>query len=249
MANSESGQSVVDRVVRLISAFPDSSGGLQLSELAHRSGLPLTTAHRLVRQLAVHGLLETEPGGTVRLGLRLWELVNRNSPTLVLRQAAMPFMEDIQQVLNQNVNLAVLDGWDALFVERLSRRGSVANRAKVAGRMPVHITSAGLALMAHQDKALQGEYLNQFTDPAGKVTRDNVRALLSETALQGFAQLAGVVDPDTWGIAVPVLDGRQHAVAAIGVVVPLQEMRLQALVPVLQTAARGIMRGLSDPNA
>lgn len=140
----------------------------------------------------------------------------------------MPFMEDIQQVLKQNVNLAVLDGWEALFVERLSRRGSVTNRARVAGRMPVHVTSAGLALMAYQDKALQSEYLEQFADPAGKVTQDAVRALLSETALQGFAQLAGVVDPDTWVIAVPVLDGRQRALAALGVVVPLQEMRLQA---------------------
>lgn len=249
MANSESGDSVVDRVARLISSFPEGPGSLQLSDLAHRAGLPLTTAHRLVHQLAANGLLETGPGGTVRLGLRLWELVNRNSPTLALRQAAMPFMEDIQQVLNQNVNLAVLDGWEALFVERLSRRGSVTNRAKVAGRMPVHVTSAGLALMAYQDKALQSEYLDQFEDPAGKVTQDAVRALLSETALQGFAQLAGVVDPDTWGIAVPVLDGRQRALAALGVVVPLQEMRLQALVPALQTAARGIARGLGDPNA
>lgn len=56
-----------------------------------------------------------------------------------------------------------------------------------------------------------------------------------------------VVDPGTWGIAVPILDGRLRAVAALGVVVPLQEMRLQALVPVLQTAARGIARGLNGP--
>ena len=247
MANSVSGDSVVDRVVRVISAFPEGASSLQLSELATRAELPLTTAHRLVRQLAAHGLLETGAGGTVRLGLRLWELVNRNSPTLALRQAAMPFMEDIQQVLNQNVNLAVLDGWEALFVERLSRRGSVANRARVAGRMPVHVTSVGLALMANQAKALQGDYLEQFSDPAGKVTADALRSLLSETAHQGFAQLAGAVDPDTWGIAVPVLDGKQRAVAALGVVVPLREMRLQALVPALQTAARGIARRLGDP--
>ena len=58
MANSVSGDSVVDRVVRVISAFPEGVSSLQLSELAARAGLPLTTAHRLVRQLAAHGLLE-----------------------------------------------------------------------------------------------------------------------------------------------------------------------------------------------
>lgn len=249
LANSVSGDSVVDRVVRVIAAFPEGSGSLQLSDLAARAGLPLTTAHRLVRQLAGHGLLETGDGGTVRLGLRLWELVNRNSPTLALRQAAIPFMEDIQQVLNQNINLAVLDGWEALFVERLSRRGSVANRAQVAGRMPVHVSSAGLALMAYQDRVTQQDYLKEFEDPAGKVQPEAVRTMLAETAHQGFAQLAGVVDPDTWGIAVPVLDARQSAVAALGVVVPLHEVRLQALVPALQTAARGIARRLDEQRS
>ena len=244
MANSGSGDSVVDRVVRVIAAFPEGVTVLPLSVLAERAELPLSSTHRLVRQLAGHGLLELGEGGTVRLGMRLWELVNRNSPTLALRQVALPFMEDIQQVLNQNVNLAVLDGWEALFVERLSRRGSVANRAQIAGRMPVHISSAGLALMSHQSRELQAEYLGQFQDPAGKVSADVVRHLLAESARQGYAQLAGVVDPDTWGIAVPVLDGKHRTVAALGVVVPLAEMRLQALVPALQTAARGIGRQL-----
>jgi DNA-binding IclR family transcriptional regulator len=112
--------------------------------------------------------------------------------------------------------------------------------------MPIHITSAGLALMAHQDRSLQGQYLDQFADPDGKVTTDAMRALLSDTSNQGFAQLAGAVDPDTWGIAVPVLNRRQRAVASLGVVVPLREMRLQALVPALQTAARGIARNLAE---
>lgn len=239
---------MVERVVRLIAAFPEGVTSLQLTELAERAGLPLSSAHRLVRQLSQQGLLDLGAGGTVRLGLRLWELVNRNSPTLALRQAAMPFMEDIQQVLNQNVNLAILEGWEALFVERLSRRGSVANRARVAGRMPVHISSAGLALMANQPRELQAEYLKHFRDPAGKVSADVVRHLLAEAAQQGYAQLAGVVDPDTWGIAVPILDSKRRTVAALGVVVPLAEMRLQALVPALQTAARGIGRQLGDNN-
>ena len=185
VANSNSGDSVVDRVLRLLAAFPEGVTAIQLSELAARAQLPLTTAHRLVRQLAGHGLLDVGPGGSVSLGLRLWELANRNSPTLELRQAALPFMEDIQQVLNQNVNLAVLDGADVLFVERLSRRGSAVNRAQVAGRMPVHVSSAGLALMANQPRAVQDEYLDAFSGPAGRLSPADLRALLDEAAHQG----------------------------------------------------------------
>ncbi|MFJ3959235.1 helix-turn-helix domain-containing protein [Arthrobacter sp. NPDC090010] len=92
-----------------------------LSDLADRAGLPLSLIHRLVRQLAEHGLLDVEEGGSVKLGLGLRELVSRNSPTLELRAVALPFMEDIHQRLRQNGNLAILDGPDTLFVERLSR--------------------------------------------------------------------------------------------------------------------------------
>jgi DNA-binding IclR family transcriptional regulator len=99
--------------------------------------------------------------------------------------------------------------------------------------------------MSHQSRELQAEYLRQFQDPAGKVSADVVRHLLAEAAQQGYAQLAGAVDPETWGIAVPVMNGKRKTVAALGVVVPLAEMRLQALVPALQTAARGIGRQLA----
>ena len=123
----------------------------------------------------------------------------------------------------------------------------MANRAQIAGRMAVHVSSAGLALMSHQPQAVQAEYLDQFADPAGKVGSDEVRALLAEAANQGYRRTGRAsIDPDTWGIAVPVLDGQKRAVAALGVVVPLREMRMQALVPALQTAARGIARRLSE---
>ena len=245
MANSPSGDSVVDRIVRVFTAFPDGPGWLPLADLSRRAELPPSTAFRLVRQLAEHGLVEISSEGSVRLGLRLWELAIRKSPTMELRRAAVPFMEDIQEILNQNVNLAILEGREVLFVERMSRRGSVENRADVAGRMPVHVSSAGLALMAHQSKEVQTEYLSGPHETVDGPSKDQLRGLLADVALRGYAQLAGVVDPNTQGIAVPVIDGSAHTVAALGVVVPLTELRLQAIVPVLQTAARGIGRQLA----
>ena len=53
MANSGSGDSVVDRVVRLLEAIPEGSDALQLSELAARAGLPLSTAHRQFSKLTM----------------------------------------------------------------------------------------------------------------------------------------------------------------------------------------------------
>ena len=99
---------------------------------------------------------------------------------------------------------------------------------------------------AEQQGLLALHRLRQGLIDARTALVNQLRGLLGETARQGFAQLKGVVAPDTWGIAVPVLNRRQRAVASLGVVVPLQEMSLQALVPALQTAARGIARQLTE---
>ncbi|MET1153840.1 helix-turn-helix domain-containing protein [Arthrobacter sp.] len=63
MANSRSGDSVISRVVRLMSAFDRDLPTMTLSGLARRARLPLTTAHRLVGDLVLHGLIERRDPG------------------------------------------------------------------------------------------------------------------------------------------------------------------------------------------
>jgi DNA-binding IclR family transcriptional regulator len=62
----------------------------------------------------------------------------------------------------------------------------------------------------------------------------------------GFATFDGFIDPETTGIAVPVLDARGSAVAALGVVVPTGYDATNAAVMSLRTAARGIARTLAS---
>jgi DNA-binding IclR family transcriptional regulator len=94
VANSPSGESVISRVVRLMSAFDRDLPTMTLSGLARRAGLPLTTAHRLVDDLV--RLIERLPDGNLRSGMRMWELAARGSRALNLRELALPFMEDVR---------------------------------------------------------------------------------------------------------------------------------------------------------
>ena len=89
MARSQSGESVLLRVVRILEAFGPGAQALSVTTIARRAGLPLATTSRLVGEMVGHGLLSREPGG-VRVGVRLWELTQRASPTLALREVAMP---------------------------------------------------------------------------------------------------------------------------------------------------------------
>jgi DNA-binding IclR family transcriptional regulator len=249
MARSASGESVLTRAVRIIEAFTPDETVLSVTQIARRARLPPATASRLVAELEAHGLLSREPDRRVRIGVRLWELALCASPALSLREAAMPFMEDAHAVLGHHVQLGVLDGADVLFVERLSAPGAVINLTRIAGRLPLPVSSSGLVLLAFGGRELQQQVL------AGPLSRYTARTLTSPAALraalaevrrQDFAALPGHVHEDALGIAVPVRDGQASVIAALAAIVPVGTAR-QAVTGVLTTASRGLTRALADP--
>ncbi|MDO5745705.1 MAG: IclR family transcriptional regulator [Micrococcaceae bacterium] len=243
MANSPSGDSMLDRLVRILDAFDAQNTSLSVQSLAHRADVPRATAYRLLDELVSHGLLARDPDGQVRLGLRLWELANRSASTLDLRQAALPFMEDINQLLGQNTQLAVLHEDDVLVIERLSRPGSVINQANVAGRMPVHLTSMGMALLAYSRPDVLEGYLERHGERM-LAQHPKLRHELAEIRRNGYATFDGFIDPESTGAAAPILDSTGYAVAVLAVVVPRGSEQLPTAVVALQTAARAISRTL-----
>jgi DNA-binding IclR family transcriptional regulator len=248
MANSRSGDSMLERFVRILSSFDATKSSMTVASLSRRADVPLATAYRLVDEMARHELLSKEPNGQVRLGLRLWELANRSSPAVDMAQAARPFMEDIQSVVRQHTQLAILKDDDVLVIERLSSRTSVVNQAKIAGRMPVHRTALGMVQLAYSPNHVQESYLTRHPEAVASVdaVSFDFRRHLVEIRKRGYAAFDGRVDTDTTGLAVPVLGRSGHAIAAIGVVLPLGFENLPSLVPVLMAGARGIARAVGE---
>ena len=249
MARSASGESVLTRAVRIFEAFTPDDTVLSVTQIARRARLHPATASRLVAELETHGLLARDPDRRVRVGVRMWELALRASPTLGLRQAAMPLLEDAHAVLGHHVQLGVLDGAEVLFVERLSAPGAVINYTRIAGRLPPHVSSSGHVLLAFGPRDLQERVL---AGPLARYTAHTLtdsaalRAALAEVRRQGFACLPGHVHEDALGIAVPVRDGSGAVIAALAAIVPVGTPR-QAVTGVLVTAARGITRALANP--
>ncbi|MET9460039.1 helix-turn-helix domain-containing protein [Streptomyces canus] len=146
---TQNGESVLARAVRIFEAFTPEESALTVSAISRRTGLHVATVSRLVVELVSYGFLTRDDDRRVRIGMRLWELDTRASPTLSLRNAAMPFMEGVHDVVGHHVQLGVLDGEDVLFLERLSALEAVINYARIAGRVPLHASSRGLVLLAH----------------------------------------------------------------------------------------------------
>lgn len=236
--------SVIGRVVRILAVFSPEVPRLTVTEIARRTGLPLPSASRLIGQLVAEGLLE-RTGQGIQLGLRMWELAARAQPVLDLRDTAMPFMQVLHAGVGQHTQLAILDGVEVIFLERLAAPGAAVNYSRIAGRMPVHQSSSGLVLLAHADGDLLERVLSGplvAATPHTVVQPDRLRALLAHVRRQGYAHTPGFVHPDTTGLAAPLRRGRR-VVAALSLIVPNDERDRDHL-PALQECARQVSLAL-----
>lgn len=252
MANSPSGDAVVDRLVRVLETFDSRHARLSVGAMARRAGLPRSSAYRLVGQLVEHGLLSQHDDGRISLGLRLWELTARASSAADLSRIAQPYLEDLNQVIRQHTQLGILHEDEVLVLERLSRPEAAINQAHVGERLPLHRTSLGMVLLAHAADSVREDLLERRAAEIAAHHRD-IRRELAHIRQHGCATFDGFIDPETTGAAAPILDSRGRATAAVGIVVPRGSEVLPSALMALRTAARGISRALAasslDPEA
>lgn len=240
-------RSVTAKVLAMLEAFTPSTPDLSLSELARRAGVSLPTAHRRAAELVAWGALERGADGRYRIGLRLWEVASLAPRGLGLRDAAMPFLEDLYEVTHENVQLAVREGLELVFVERIAGRYAVPVLTRVGGRFALHATGVGLVLLAHapaevQEQALASP-LHAYT-PKTITEPDRLREVLAAVRRNGYAVSDGQVTLDALSVAAPIRGRGDAVVAAVSLVVRAGSAEPMTLAPLVQTAARGISRTL-----
>jgi DNA-binding IclR family transcriptional regulator len=242
------GRSVTNKVLALLAAFDPENPELTLSELARRAGLSLPTAHRRVAELVEWGALERGRDGRLRIGLRLWEVGSLAPRGLGLRELAMPILEDLYEITHENVQLAVREGFEVVFVERIAGRHAVPVLTRVGGRFALHATGVGLVLLAHAAAEVQEELL---ASPLERYTEKTItdprqlRRVLAAVRRKGYAVSDRQVTMDALSVAAPVLGPDGAVAAAVSIVVAHARADEVALAPLVQAAARGISRALA----
>ncbi len=131
---------VAARTIRLLDAFVEPPAVLGLTQLAERSGLPKSTAHRLLITLVEEGYVR-RVGGQYALTNRLFAVGNSVAVCRPngLRDMAQPHMLDLFASTRETVHLAVLDGAEVLYLESFSataRHGSEPRSAAAAQPSP-----------------------------------------------------------------------------------------------------------------
>jgi DNA-binding IclR family transcriptional regulator len=236
------------RAFAVLEAFTPSSPALTLSEIARRAGLPLTTAHRLARELCAAGALERDGKGTYRLGLRLWEIASLAPRGVPLREAALPFLEDLYEVTHENAQLGVREGHDVVYIERIAGRRAVGVLTRVGGRFPLHASGIGLVLLAHAPEPVQREVLagplQRFTDYT-ITDPSRLGRTLADIRGNGVAISDRQVTDDAMSVAAPVTNSSGEVIAALSVVAKAGEGVAARLAPAVRAAALGTSRALS----
>jgi DNA-binding IclR family transcriptional regulator len=244
---SKPGASVTSRVLALLGAFDADHRSLTLSELARRADLPLPTASRLLGELADWGALVRRPSGEYVVGRRLWDLGLLAPVQSGLRQVASPFLHDIYAATLATVHLAVRDGSEVLYVDRLSGHASVPVVSQVGSRLPMHATGVGKVLLAFAPEDVQTQVLGNLTrQTAYTITQPGrLVAELRRVHREGYAQTNEEMTLGACSVAVPVRTTDGRVVASLGIVVPSLKRDRARLVAALQVAAQGISRSLS----
>jgi DNA-binding IclR family transcriptional regulator len=248
------GPSVASRLFAVLDAFtsPTVARALSLTEISQRAGLPLSTTHRMVAEWTEWGGLTRLEDGRYSLGLRLWEVGVQTPTARNLRTIALPYLEDLYEATREHVHLAILDGQDALYVEKLSGHQAVHVISRVGGRLPLHATGVGLVLLAFAPVELLDQYLasslTKFT-PSTVTDPELIRRRLADIRATGVAYMSEEMTPGSSSIAAPIRDRTGQVIAAVSIVTRTAREVEPAQDAAVRSAARGISRTLGYRRA
>lgn len=237
--------SVVGKVRNILDALAD-GGVLGLSELSRRSGVAKPTVHRLCSELVEWGVVE-RAGDAFRLGPRLFELGGRVPGRRNLREAALPFVEDLFVATGQTVHLAVLDGLEVIYLERLTGRRFSPAPSSVADRLPLHCTATGKCLLAFGPPELLDEVIagglpartgQSITDGAVLVEE------LGRVRQDGTATERGEVSEGHVAVGAPIFELGDRIAGALSVTGQEGVVDLEQVRTLVRLTAGGLSRRL-----
>lgn len=246
--------STLDRVDLILDAMAE-YGFLTLSEAVRATGIPRSTAHRLLtRMVQMRWLLRV--GSRYELGVRLFELGSEAIRNHWFHRVAYPHLNELQRRTGYVVHMAYLDGVDVVYWEKVgSSAFASALATRIGARRPAHRTALGKALLAAEPSAVfeSPAFANlKSATPLSITSVDALRAEIGRARSEGLAYDRGESIIGVGCIAAPVLAGQANTsdghttTAAISVCAPVEALN-RGVAAAVRSAATDISRAVG-PN-
>ncbi|MEI7536402.1 MAG: IclR family transcriptional regulator [Comamonadaceae bacterium] len=235
---------VIERMFTLIDVLASREEAISLKEISEKSGLHLSTTHRLLNDLATGRFVEHPQPGSYRLGMRLLELGNLVKSRLNVRDAALAPMRELHKLIQQPVNLSMRQGDEIVYIERTySERSGMQVVRAIGGRAPLHLTSVGKLFLAADDPQRVRAYATR-TGLSGH-TKNSLTQLpalereLSKVRQHGNAHDNEELELGVRCMAAGIYDDQGILVAGLSISAPAGRLE-EAWLPKLQATAREI---------
>lgn len=241
-ARRELPPSMVERMTLILDAFDRPHARLTLEDVAHRTHLPRSTAHRILDQLVRLDWLEHTSFGYV-LGSRSLGLGGGQNNHAPIREAAATRLQELHLRTGMVAHLGILEGSDVYYLDKVGGRLALSVPSRVGGRMPAHQTALGKAMLAW----LEPEQVERLAGVAACRDEDRVGGMLHQELARvrsrgGLAFERGEAYPGIACVAAAVR-GPQGPVAAVSLVGGMQTP-MNRIAPLVADAARRISREL-----
>ncbi len=246
---------VIERMFTLMDVLASGEEAISLKEISEKSGLHLSTTHRLLNDLATGRFVDHPQPGSYRLGMRLLELGNLVKSRLNVRDAALLPMRELHKLIQQPVNLSVRQGDEIVYVERAySERSGMQVVRAIGGRAPLHLTSVGKLFLAADDPQRVRAYATR-TGLSGHTKNSLTQLPALERELSKVRQYGNAHDNEELELGVRcmaagIYDDQGALVAGLSISAPAERLE-DAWLPKLQATAREISTTLGyrpDPS-
>ena len=163
-------------------------------------------------ELVEWGALVRSASGQYVVGRRLWDLGLLAPVQTGLRQVASPFLHDLYGATLATVHLAVRDGIEVLYLDRLAGHASVPVVSRIGSRLPLHATGVGKVLLAHAPAEVQAAVLGRLTrvTPYTVTQPGLLRRQLRRVLRDGYATTVEEMSLGACSVAVPIRRGERR---------------------------------------
>ena len=220
----------IEKAMQILDLFSLEQPEWGVGEVARALGLPKSTTSELMSSLADQRLLSRMAQGRYRLGWRLFELGQTLLDTTNFRVEARKVMKELVECWEETVHLAVLDGVQAVYVEKLQPTPAVRIWiSRTGARLPAHCSGVGKVLLANSEWKHVAELLEHQGMPA--LTPNTITDLdvladeLERVRERGYAYDHEETLVGLCCVAAPIYDPGDTVVAAISFSVPAFRFR------------------------
>ncbi|GAA3661883.1 IclR family transcriptional regulator [Nocardioides ginsengisoli] len=220
---------VVGRVTRILDAFSEAPDLLMLEDVMALTGLPRSTAFRILGQLVDEGWIEHHTRG-YRLGPEAPTLTGRPGEHQDVRVAAAESLNELHAATGAVAHLSVLEGDRVHYLDKIGGSAARSVPSRVGARILASDTVSGRALLACQPPEYVDRVLRSRLSPGAII--DLHRDLAGARQRRGIVHIPAAATPSTISsIAVPIA-GPAGAVAALSLATP-GELSPARVIPLL----------------